>query len=256
MSDVMKAGTSMQIEPMYKFDGFKARAEFLKAMNKVQGTIEPTKTDSLNPHFKSKYASLGAVNATVMGPLTENGFVLLSGGCEISGKPYLKTVLYHKEGHCETFHYPLIENTSNPQHLAASITYARRYSICALLNLSVEDDDGNTATEAAPKMSAAVEKVFTPSGDVEQAQFIPSRVVFVPGKGKGAGKTFSEIYSPTSDKFGGDELQGEIAESAKNNRQEIKIAYKRVGNYLNIIRNGVSVVKPEESQEVIENAPF
>lgn len=35
--------------------------EFLKALSKAQGTIKAAVFDSVNPHFKSKYASLGSV---------------------------------------------------------------------------------------------------------------------------------------------------------------------------------------------------
>lgn len=125
-----------------------ARRQFFEALNKVQGLLEPITKDATNPHFKSKYASLAAVNQSIMGPLSEAGFVLLSGGDCVGGKPYLITKLIHKNGHEESFHYPLIEKTDNPQHMASSVTYARRYSICALLNLSVEDDDGEKATHA------------------------------------------------------------------------------------------------------------
>lgn len=140
-----------------------AKLAFLKSLNRIQGTIGSAKKDKANPHFKSSYASLTAVNEAVMGPLTEGGFVLLSGGVDIGGKPYLKTTLYHIGGHSESFDYPLV-NDGNPQHLASSLTYARRYSICALLNLDVEDDDGNAAVPVktektvTPQVAATFEK--------------------------------------------------------------------------------------------------
>ncbi len=144
------------------------KTEYFKALNKVQGTLGAAKKDSKNPHFGNKYASLSAVNDAVMGPLTEAGFVLLSGGVDINGKPYLRTTLHHIGGHSESFDYPLIEKRDNPQHVASSVTYARRYSICALLNLDVEDDDGNAATpKPLPKAEAAPQaKGPFPSGPV------------------------------------------------------------------------------------------
>lgn len=139
-------------------DSEAAKVAFLKALNKVQGLLEPVTKDSTNPHFKSKYASLEAVNNSIMGPLTEAGFVLMSGGADIGGKPYLRLTLAHVGGHSESFDYPIV-NDGNPQHIAASTTYARRYAICAMFNLSVEDDDGNAAT-GKPQVTEAVKQTF------------------------------------------------------------------------------------------------
>lgn len=176
-----------------------AKIEFLKAFNKVQGMIEPAVKDSLNPHFKSTYASLASVNQAVMGPLNEAGFVLISGGSDINGKPHLKTTLYHIAGHSESFFYPLTIS-ENPQHVASSVSYARRYSICALLNLSVEDDDAEIATRniRSAQPSEVARKVFAPrlsesvpsvSGDVISEQQAKRFYAIA----KGAGKEDSEI---------------------------------------------------------------
>ena len=39
---------------------------------------------------------------------------------------------------------------ANPQQIGSSITYARRYNLQALLDLSTDDDDGNSANDAKP----------------------------------------------------------------------------------------------------------
>lgn len=153
-------------------DTEKSKIAFLTALNKVQGTLGSAKKDSSNPHFKSRYASLEAVNEAVMGPLTEAGFVLMSGGVDITSKPYLRTTLHHIGGHSESFDYPLV-NDGNPQHIASSVTYARRYAICALLNLSIEDDDGNAAakvarTEPAKESTARTYEPVAESGGVRR----------------------------------------------------------------------------------------
>lgn len=238
-----------------------ARIAFLVALNKVQGLLEPAKKDSLNPHFKSKYASLSAVNETVMGPLSEAGFVLLSGGVDIGGKPHLRTTLYHIGGHSESFDYPLIEKTDNPQHIASSVTYARRYAICAMFNLSVEDDDANAATPAgivkkesyvpsdAPARTAPAESQT--AGELEYDTFVPSDVQFEEGKGKGAGKMFSKIFNGKIG-YGGDETQGQMALSALQSKKSVTVGFVRNGRYLNIKRGCVKIVEPD----VMEEVPF
>ena len=237
---------------------------FLKALNKVQGIIEPVSKDKINPHFKSGYASLAAVNETIMGPLAENGFILLSGGVEIGGKPWLRTTLLHVGGHSMSFDYPLLVNDDNPQHLASATTYARRYSLCAFFNLSTEDDDGNAAAvKTVTRQSANPNQTMPPSyertvGAAERAEkapgdftrFIPTAVVFVPGKGKGAGKTFSKITSPEGVTFNGNELQGQIAESAMKSGKEIVLAYtqSQYGNKATHVKLNESHPDPEPQE--------
>lgn len=248
-----------------------AKVAFLTALNKVQGLLEPVTKDSVNPHFKSGYASLAAVNETIMGPLAEAGFILLSGGVDINGKTYLRTTLHHIAGHSESFDYPIICADANPQHLASATTYARRYALCAFFNLSTEDDDGNTASgpvktvtrePAAYTAKKEAEKAAIAPiapGEMETARFIPSKVQFVEGKGKGAGTTFGEIYDAKGNKYGGNEMQGQMAESAKEQGKEIIVAFVRKGNYLNISRGGVKFADtiPAQTEDAdMEQIPF
>ena len=218
----------------------KAKLSFLVALNKCQGLLEPAKKDSLNPHFKSRYASLASVNEAVMGPLAEAGFVLLSGGIDINGVPHLRTTLYHVAGHSESFDYPLIKNTENPQHVASSFTYARRYSICALLNLSTEDDDGNAAADSvktvtrqpatakAPTQEArAAAQTSTAAPGVETAKGVVSEVTerLVKSTGKPAwdvtidGKKMSTL----------DEAQANLAMESRDTERVVNIGYKTKG---------------------------
>ena len=243
------------------------KIHFLVALNKTQGLIEPVTKDKQNPHYKSGYASLAAVNETIMGPLAENGFVLLSGGVEIGGKPWLRTTLLHVDGHSMSFDYPLLVNDDNPQKLASATTYARRYSLCAFFNLSTEDDDGNAASASSVKTvtrepasftaKKEAEKAAVTPGELEVVRFIPSKVVFCEGKGKGAGKTFSEIYDGAV-KYGGNEMQGQLAQSAIDQGKVIAVCFKRVGNYLNIGSNGVKFVDPPVAREHLDDeaVPF
>lgn len=148
-----------------------AKCSFLSALNKLQGIIEPVSKDSTNKHFGNKYASLTAVNEAVMGLVTAGGFTIMSGGVDIGGKPYLRTILAHVVGYSVSFDYPIVSD-GNPQHTASSISYARRYALCSLLNLSVEDDDGNAAAQpakTAARVTPAVETVFGKNAEAKPA---------------------------------------------------------------------------------------
>lgn len=225
-----------------------AKLAFLKALNKVQGLLEPAKKDSLNPHFKSRYASLASVNEAVMGPISEAGFVLLSGGVDINGVPHLRTTLYHIGGHSESFDYPLIKVTENPQHVASSFTYARRYSICALFNLSTEDDDGNAATESVKTTTRAA---ATPAGEVNVVKFVPAKVSSKTVKKKdGSEGTAFEITAPDGAVYSTwSELFSAFASTAKANGTEVVVGFKVNGRYLQIIKLAANEL-PKEAEEV------
>lgn len=222
-----------------------AKMAFLRDLNKVQGVLAPARTDSTNPHFKSKYASLGAVNDAVMGPLSENGFVVLSGGHDIGGKPYLRTTIFHLGGHEESFYYPLIEKTDNPQHIASSVTYARRYSLCALLNLSIEDDDGNAAARTEKTDTPAkTEPKSAPSSEWELIKFVPS-AVSKRGDFYDIKSQDGTVYSTKQ------EDKGKIAEHARLKKLEISISYVVNGKFRNVGKIALS-----EPEEEIQEVPF
>lgn len=216
--------------------------EFFVALNKVQGLIEPVKKDSTNPHFKSRYASLTAVNESVMPILLENGFTVTQGGVDIAGKPYLTTVLAHVGGHAISFVYPLVID-QNPQHTASQITYARRYSICSLLNLSVEDLDAEPVAASvratAPKsITTKVERTYEPINDgLLTATFIPQGLKVWSGTSKKTGNPFSSLS--VKDSAGNeystlDEKSIEILNQASEGSREVKITYIENGKYKNI----------------------
>lgn len=217
-----------------------AKKSFLKALNKIQGLIEPVKKDSVNPHFKSRYASLQAVNEAVMPLLTENGFTLVQGGVQASmpgdHRTFLRTTLTHIDGHSMWFDYPLTVS-DNPQHVASSLTYARRYSICSLFNLSLEDDDGNAATIPTTTREPANAAPAKVNKDV--VQFVPKDVTTRPveikkGKEAGTTKTGFTIIDPQGNKYSTlDETGGQIAEKAAEEKREIAFVIEVNGQYMN-----------------------
>lgn len=236
-----------------------AKKSFFKALVKVQGLIEPVKKDSTNPHFKSRYASLAAVNDAVMGILTENGFTLVQGGVQAAlpgdHRAYLRTTLTHVDGHSMYFDYPLTIS-ENPQHVASSLTYARRYSICALLNLSVEDDDAEVPAQVSRANhgnKADEPPAAKPQNDV--VRFIPKSVEtrsveIKNGKKAGSTATMYTITDPNGNQYSTlFEIGGQIAEKAAEEKREISFVVKVNGKYLNA--ESIRFV-----EKVLEETPF
>ncbi|MFM6603919.1 MAG: ERF family protein, partial [Dolichospermum sp.] len=112
------------------------------ALVKARGEFPPIEKDKVNPHFKMAYASLDSVLDAVTPVLCKHGLVIVQ---VLEKGQILKTQLFHESGEVLTSEYEL-PSIEDSQKRGAAITYARRYSICALLSIAAdEDNDCNTA---------------------------------------------------------------------------------------------------------------
>ena len=117
------------------------------ALVRAQPMVEGAKKDSVNPHFRSKYADLGSVWDAVSGALEANGLAISQYPDETSqGQPALTTMLIHESGEWIAATYPLISVKQDPQGFASAQTYARRYGLAAVMGVISEDDDGQAAS--------------------------------------------------------------------------------------------------------------
>lgn len=121
-------------------------AEAITAFLKAQGEMGVALKKSDNPFFKSKYADLSAVQAAVFPAFHANGFAIYwSGGADDHGQ-FQDCVAHHTSGATFTSRCYLHHKAGDMQSLGGAITYARRYTLCSLTGVPVEDDDGNAAT--------------------------------------------------------------------------------------------------------------
>ena len=120
-----------------------------KALMQAKKQIPPIFKDSTNPYFKSKYASLGAFIDATDTALSDSGLLLFQCVGDEAGKPVLYTTITHVDsGQWIRSSAPLLNKSGDSQGLGSAITYMRRYSLCAMLNICAEvDDDGHKATE-------------------------------------------------------------------------------------------------------------
>jgi len=102
------------------------------------------KTDTVNPYFNSKYASMSNILKTVTPILNECGLSIVQ---MVNAENTLTTILMHESGEYIGSTMNMMPIKTDPQAQGSAITYARRYAVGAILSLSIdEDDDGNTAT--------------------------------------------------------------------------------------------------------------
>lgn len=122
--------------------------EIATALAKAQGAIEGAVKGSTNPHFRSKYADLGAVWDACREHLSKNGIAVLQPvESQQDGKHFTVTRLVHTSGQwMEDGGIPLILSKEDMQGLGSALTYSRRYGLMAMVGIAPEDDDGNAAS--------------------------------------------------------------------------------------------------------------
>lgn len=103
--------------------------------------------DAENPHFRSKYVTLDALLAVARPALNKHGIVLMQWpGRADDGELVLTTRLTHAAaGETHETSMVLLPPKGDPQGQGSAITYARRYSLMAILGLAADDDDDGNA---------------------------------------------------------------------------------------------------------------
>ncbi len=158
-----------------------------KAIVNAQPEIAAALKDSTNPHFRSKYADLTAVWHACKDVLKQHKLAVLQffEPCEKDGHILTVTRLVHESGEWMEGQLLLPYKDNNPQSVGSAITYARRYSLSAMLGIvTEEDDDGNNASqqsyakpapkeEARPKVEPKVVKGVDPTVLLEKLTSTP-----------------------------------------------------------------------------------
>ena len=119
------------------------------AIHAAQAKIETVRKNGENPHFKSKYATLDEIWESVRGAVNEAGLVVF---CTIEtangGKQLTTHVAEMKSGEEISCSFPIVAQATGPQAIGSAMTYARRYTLTALLEIVTgdgTDDDGESA---------------------------------------------------------------------------------------------------------------
>ncbi len=91
------------------------------------------------------YLTLGKLITATRPALTKNGLVVVQTIEPGETTQTLVTTLYHVSGESLSSRYPLervaVGKANTAQQFGAAISYARRYSLAAMLNISQADDD-------------------------------------------------------------------------------------------------------------------
>ena len=128
----------------------------------VQQSIGRIAKNGVNPHFRSRYATLDEVWEHIK-PAVKDARLAVFCTTDGSGDEWTLTThiadLDSTEEVCASFPIP---SKGTPQQIGSAITYARRYTLCALLQIVTvdEDDDGNAAQTGLANASAPPAPAF------------------------------------------------------------------------------------------------
>lgn len=122
-----------------------ATPKLAKALVAAQADLNNAKLNSVNPHYKSKYANLAEVRDTVVPALQKHGLAITQYTDIINERIVLITRLIHESGEYLEARFPIQHD--KPQAMGSAITYAKRYALSSICNISADDDDdGNVAS--------------------------------------------------------------------------------------------------------------
>ena len=128
---------------------------------------------AVNPFFKSKYAPLHATLDLVRAALAEHSLGVIQGAASLNGQIGVTTRIVHTSGEwIESDALLLHPAKDDPQGGGSAVTYARRYSLEAMLGICGEvDDDGNAASKpkAVSKPAAAPKPASAPASTPKPA---------------------------------------------------------------------------------------
>ena len=121
--------------------------ELAQALVRVQGALRNLRKSASNPFFKSKYVPLDVVLDEVRPLLLQEQLAVLQSATIVDTQLVLLTTFVHKNGSTVTTTMACHMTKMDPQGAGSTVTYLRRYALCAALAVAgTDDDDGNVAT--------------------------------------------------------------------------------------------------------------
>tara|TARA_B100001029_G_scaffold72704_1_gene59378 strand:+ start:2426 stop:2890 length:465 start_codon:yes stop_codon:yes gene_type:complete len=117
------------------------------ALSKAQSEMKGAQKKSTNPFFKSSYADLHTCIEASFPYLTKHGLSVIQGNdVDERGSFYVTTMLLHSSGQWIKSKLKMPISKPDAQGVGATITYARRFALSAMVGISQYDDDGESIT--------------------------------------------------------------------------------------------------------------
>ncbi len=121
--------------------------EIHAAMAAAFGEMPEVNLDGTNPHFKSRYATLGNIVHKIRPVLAAHGLYFIQRVEQGESGQGVRTIIGHKSGGQIDAGFTVVSARKDDAHgQGSALTYAKRYGLCAAFGIVDEqDDDGNAA---------------------------------------------------------------------------------------------------------------
>jgi hypothetical protein len=122
--------------------------DLFSALAKAQADMPIAVRSSINPYFKSNYASFSDIIKASRTVLSKNGLAVSQDIIERdNGQKYLYTVLMHASGQFKASRIKINPVKQDIQELGKYVSYLKRYTYAALVGVAdaMEDDDGESS---------------------------------------------------------------------------------------------------------------
>ena len=139
------------------------------AMALAFAKIEAATKSANNPHFRSKYADIGAVIDAIKPALVEHGLFFTQHPQPSEGGVTVETMLHHASGESVSLGSLFVPaNKNDAQAFGSALTYCRRYALVTAFGVPTEDDDGN----AAARRGHGEERTVSPRQPITDEQVV------------------------------------------------------------------------------------
>jgi hypothetical protein len=187
--------------------------ELAKALAIAQAAIKPPKKGhtaqikSDKGSYGYSYADLADVIECYRKPLSDNGLAVAQTMAFEDGHLTLVTTLLHSSGQWISSDYP-VSMFQRAQEQGSAITYARRYSVTALLGIAAEDDDDGAAASDGKKVERQERQDAPPDPNSDDAVILTCATEI----GKVTGQHPEDVIKAFSSFMGTDKKTGQPQE--------------------------------------------
>lgn len=155
-----------------------------KALDVFHSRTPLVKADKVNPFLKNKYADYNMVVSSTRGDLSEAGLRIKQTLTQVDGKTAVRTRLTHLDS-SEFIEdvSPVESKAGDPQSQGSGITYMKRYSYVAMLDLLIDADDDGSLASGLGKVAEKNEAIDRAIDSFEKSKNLESlRLAFVGSK--------------------------------------------------------------------------
>lgn len=117
------------------------------------GELTNPQLDGVNPHFKSRYATLGGIINHIRPTLQKHGAAVIQ-DLKADGDMVGVSTKLIVQGNEYVFGPVSIKHGGNVQQLGSVVTYLRRYSLMAALGIVGDDDDDGSGSASSSRPQA------------------------------------------------------------------------------------------------------